>query len=219
MPTLAQDVIFKQDGNEIQCKLIEVGPQSVKYKRWTNLNGPTYIEERDNIFMIKYENGEKDVFGVKSKTQPSTTYNPALMAKAQNLAFDKHSVSGLTSNGNEIQLIEAQSIMGEDWNDFKSYKNKRKAGKALLISGFICRFTSTGMFFAAVGSGEIPCHIIFLGLRTTSIPLTTMGIVKLAKGQRGCNRLVQKHNSSSMGFNPEFNIGVGPNAMSLKMNF
>ena len=39
---LAQDVIVKRDGSSIISKVLEVNTDDVKYKKFSNLNGPTY---------------------------------------------------------------------------------------------------------------------------------------------------------------------------------
>lgn len=59
----AQDLIVKSDGDEIKAKVISVEESKVTYKKWSNKTGPTYTIGTDKIFMIKYMNGEKDVFG------------------------------------------------------------------------------------------------------------------------------------------------------------
>lgn len=61
----SQDVIFLSNGNEIEVKIIKIGDTEIEYKKWSNQDGPTYIEKTSNIFMIKYQNGEKDIFEKK----------------------------------------------------------------------------------------------------------------------------------------------------------
>ena len=39
---LAQDVILYKDGTEKKAKILKVGSDEVEYKRYSNLNGPTY---------------------------------------------------------------------------------------------------------------------------------------------------------------------------------
>jgi hypothetical protein len=68
----AQDVIVKVNGDEIQSKVVEVSTTEVKYKKFNNLEGPTYTIEKKEIFMIKYANGEKEVFE-KPKAEPKAT--------------------------------------------------------------------------------------------------------------------------------------------------
>ena len=38
----AQDVIVKKDGSTILSKVMEVGSTEVKYKKYSNLDGPLY---------------------------------------------------------------------------------------------------------------------------------------------------------------------------------
>lgn len=59
---ISQDVITFKNGNEKKTKVIEVSPTEVKYKSFDYIDGPIYTEQKANIFMIKYENGLKDVF-------------------------------------------------------------------------------------------------------------------------------------------------------------
>ena len=220
LSAMAQDVIVKQNGDEIQCKLVEVGTESIKYKRWSNQNGPTFVEERDDVFMIKYENGEKDVFGVKTASQQNNvSVNPSSTMTVPNLRYAKESKSGLYSGNTEIPLDYAQTIMGTDWGEFQMYQEKRQKGKKLLVCGIVTNFLSTGAGIVGVASETFPLYIVGAGLRVTSYPLIATGIVNFVKGQRGCKRLVKQHNSSSIGFNPEFDFNVGLNSMSLMMNF
>ncbi len=81
----SQDVIILKNGDEIKAKVTEILPQTVKYKRASNLTGPTYNIEKSKIFMIRYESGDKDVFtriekaktGSKQKTKAVVSENPS----------------------------------------------------------------------------------------------------------------------------------------------
>ena len=55
------DYILLISGEEISCKVIEIGIYVIKYKKCTNLEGPIYSIKKTDVFMIKYINGEKDV--------------------------------------------------------------------------------------------------------------------------------------------------------------
>lgn len=65
----AQDVITTMQGEEIKAKVVKVGITEIEYKRWSNLEGPSYVLPKNQTFMIKYQNGEKDVFGSKKSEQ------------------------------------------------------------------------------------------------------------------------------------------------------
>ena len=71
--SFSQDVIILSDGNEIEVKITKVSNTDIEYKKWNNQDGPTYNEKTSNIFLIKYQNGEKDFFNnAKSVTQNKT---------------------------------------------------------------------------------------------------------------------------------------------------
>lgn len=72
----AQDVIIKRNGDEIQAKVLTVSASQVDYKKWSNQEGPTYILPRADIFMIKYANGDKDVFGDDSPSEKEEVASP-----------------------------------------------------------------------------------------------------------------------------------------------
>src|SRR5688500_19800398 len=57
--------------SEIKVKILEILPDLVKYKKSDNNDGPSYSEYKSNIFMIKYQNGSKDVFNQVSVTNTS----------------------------------------------------------------------------------------------------------------------------------------------------
>lgn len=65
----SQDILVMRNGDEIVVKVLEVSPETVKYKKWGNLDGPEYSEYKKNIFMIKFQNGTKDVFDSKPNNQ------------------------------------------------------------------------------------------------------------------------------------------------------
>jgi hypothetical protein len=58
----AQDIIFLKNGDEIKSKVKEVTDSEVKYLKYENLEGPIYSILKTQVLMIKYENGNKDIF-------------------------------------------------------------------------------------------------------------------------------------------------------------
>ena len=67
----AQDIITKKDETDIKAKISEVGTTEVKYKNFSNLDGPDYTISKSDILMITYENGERDIFNTESKSNTS----------------------------------------------------------------------------------------------------------------------------------------------------
>lgn len=72
----AQDLLTKRNGDEIQVKVREITPEVVKYHRFDNLEGPVISVAKADVFMIKYENGTKEVFNQATSpaAQPVATY-------------------------------------------------------------------------------------------------------------------------------------------------
>ena len=70
MKCAAQDVIVKKDGSTIVSKVLEITSTEVKYKKFTNLEGPTYTVAKTELQAINYENGEKETFTSTASTDP-----------------------------------------------------------------------------------------------------------------------------------------------------
>lgn len=68
----AQDVIICRNGDEITSKVLKVSRTEIEYKRWSNQDGPSYTLDKSEVFMIKYQNGEKDVFKEEPVAQTET---------------------------------------------------------------------------------------------------------------------------------------------------
>jgi hypothetical protein len=59
----AQDIITKKDGTDIEARIVEVSAKEVKYKKYSNPDGPLFTLRTSDIFRVRYENGETEVFG------------------------------------------------------------------------------------------------------------------------------------------------------------
>ena len=57
----SQDYLIKSDGTEIKAKVLEISDNSIKYRKWDNLEGPVYVINAAEIMMIRYENGMNEV--------------------------------------------------------------------------------------------------------------------------------------------------------------
>ncbi|UOQ53731.1 hypothetical protein [Hymenobacter cellulosivorans] len=76
----AQDVLTKQNGEEVQVKVLEITPTEVHYKRFDYLDGPLIIVRKADVFMIRYANGTKELFGattVPTGPTPGKTAPPS----------------------------------------------------------------------------------------------------------------------------------------------
>ncbi|MBR5695856.1 MAG: hypothetical protein IKX43_06470 [Paludibacteraceae bacterium] len=146
----AQDIIMKRNGDELQCKILEVSKNEVKYKRWSNQEGPAFTEKKSDIFMIKYENGEKDVIAYEtpalesSISTPDMTYttpNEIIVADPTPISniYLKYkafgSKSGIIKWGHPQTKEQAQNILTKDWLDYSSARKDERAGKIMAFTG------------------------------------------------------------------------------------
>jgi len=58
----SQDTISMANGNELIAKVLEISSDEIKFKKFDNPEGPTYIENKSNVIRIKYKNGLKEEF-------------------------------------------------------------------------------------------------------------------------------------------------------------
>lgn len=78
--SFAQDKLLKIDGTETPVKVLEIDTKLVKYKRFNNLNGPTYTISKSKVFMIQYENGTKENFNSpKTSSENDKVFNISLL--------------------------------------------------------------------------------------------------------------------------------------------
>ena len=69
MSLSAQDLIVKMDNTNIEAKVTEISAEQIRYKKWTNVDGPTYVLPVIDINYIQFVNGSKEVFNVKSEVE------------------------------------------------------------------------------------------------------------------------------------------------------
>jgi hypothetical protein len=147
----AQDIITLKNGDEIKAKVQEVGLSDVKYKKFDNLTGPTYTLLKTEIFMIKYENGEKDIFKESAVVTPAP--KPAANQPQTNaLSYRSGFWSGVTitdGRGSALNKAEIRSIL----SDVPDALNAYNSGVAMHTAGWV--FMGAGYGFLAISLIDI----------------------------------------------------------------
>ncbi|MDY6297838.1 MAG: hypothetical protein SPL50_06105 [Alloprevotella sp.] len=123
MPLMAnaQDVIVKKDGSTILSKVLEVNPSDIKYKKFSNQNGPTYTIDKAEVMSINYENGEKDLFD--NSSTPSNA----------NGDFSSQRFIEKSADKRNRELISFYNRYYEPTSKIR--KSKKKAKRILVIVG------------------------------------------------------------------------------------
>ncbi|HBG70911.1 MAG: hypothetical protein A2W93_08710 [Bacteroidetes bacterium GWF2_43_63] len=102
----AQDTIFTKGTTTIAAKVSEITEGEIKYRKFSNLNGPLYSISTNEVFKIRYENGEIEFF--KTSDEP-VTVNTALTPTIDSLKYIED-VLGLKlanseANGGSIRIV------------------------------------------------------------------------------------------------------------------
>jgi hypothetical protein len=58
----AQDKIVKKGGETLEVKILEIGPNEIKYRIFSDPQGPIFIIDKDRILEVIYENGRKETY-------------------------------------------------------------------------------------------------------------------------------------------------------------
>lgn len=118
----AQDVIVMKDGSSIISKVLEVNQNDIKYKKYSNQNGPTYTIDKDGVMSINYENGERDLFNETSNRVES---KPLVQESKSPIQIDKQPAA------NNIEVIEDHNRILES----NEKKKDRDAKGAFIVLG------------------------------------------------------------------------------------
>lgn len=128
----AQDVIVLNDGSSIISKVVEVGSTDIKYKKWSNLEGPTYTLKITEILSVNYQNGEKESF----RTRKNELADNDIM---QGFTYSDYQKANTNKN---IDFLKREELL-------KSARNWNIAGTIIAIGGI-----TGGICLGAFGEGQ-----------------------------------------------------------------
>lgn len=129
LSAFAQDVIICRNGDEITSKVLKVSKTEIEYKKWSNQDGPSYTLDKSEVFMIKYKNGEKDVF----KEEPATQTAPAAEEQYVQEEPTTNEPIMATPASNNAELI---ALYNNDNHKYvPKYPNKTNNNRAKTIIG------------------------------------------------------------------------------------
>ncbi len=148
----SQDLIIKKTGDTIKAKILEVGTNAVSFKKANNVDGPTFVESKSDISLIKYRNGEIQKFSdVPKNTEMPNSSNTSTTSTAsgtnsagQQPADDKVKIAKdgnkYTINGKKAKAKEVDKQLGKSKNPLVIVP--LKLAKITRISQKIVKITS-----------------------------------------------------------------------------
>lgn len=145
----SQDLIIKNDATKVEAKVTEITPEAVRYKRYSNPDGPTYVLPVSDISHIQYANGEKEYFKA-AESVPATPLTPAtpVRAAAPNepaAPAAPVATTAVPTGAAPVQYIVKEYEIGEFYNQNG-------------IKGVVCMLTEDRQHGLVVSVDEIYLH-------------------------------------------------------------
>lgn len=186
LSSFSQDILVYKNGDEVKAKVLEVNTADVKYKKWENQSGPTYTVLKSELFMVKYQNGEKDVF--KNETPTQSPVPPSQPTTPPGIE-----VAPAPSQNNQTAIQEKERQENYDKN-MKIFKKKLGKGIGLTAAGGACMIIGIPVLAYGVslnsiyGSGYYPegnngdvAILVGAGFMVAAVPMLIIGPIQLSK--------------------------------------
>jgi len=189
--SFSQDKIYRNNGEIIEAKVIEIGSTEVKYKMFKNLEGPIYVLEAARIKKIVFENGTVQTFqdnirdperyaGQRNKAIKLNFFSP--LYGYTEIGFEKNVSPG---KGYEVSL----GILGAGKSGTLTFYNNQL--------GEVKRNPRGAFITAGYKFGKLPDFIFFGRTKATHIMQGTYVKPVVYLGAYSENIIVEKSNSVS----------------------
>lgn len=195
----AQDTITLKNLNKIACKVEIIKNNEIQYRRQNNLDGPLYIENRENILYIKYKNGEIDNFSDEEIKTEETSVEAAqpeevvedlyvVPSKVGILRYARSAPSCISLDHNYLSTERAYEIMGDRYDTFLKHKKKYKNWKKTWLIGIgVVTVVSPMMFVGAARKGGRGFE-----LASIFVPVAGFTCIALGAGKHGQHKRKMK---------------------------
>jgi len=108
------DIILLKSGDELSVKITEIGTDDLKYKKADFLDGPNYVLSNTDIFMIKFSNGDKQVFNQENTSESNSSNSTIEEGTLVQLYTSKTYTSKSLQVGSLIELRTKESVKDKD---------------------------------------------------------------------------------------------------------
>ncbi len=209
----ADDIIYLKNGDEIRSKINKIGTSVVEYKKVSNLEGPVYEINKEDISKIVYSNGEEDVFKFPSN-KPIIDFDGEKL-----IAFE----GKVITDSEYLQLAEKNCAIA--YKLFKKGKVQKQIGTAFIATG--CTATAAGiacLFFLpnacscsydAVYTAGVVGVLAGPAFLATGIPLFCVGKLNKRQSYEAYNESFNPKTADA----PELNLNFYGNSLGLALRF
>lgn len=202
----AQDVIIKNDNSTIECKVLKISNSEIEYKKWTNLDGPIYTIDVEDVIRIDYQNGESENFN-----------DCVLYDNIRGFMTRDH--CDLVLNGRVLSDEEVKSLFGN--KGYETYVGAKKQMHASELWGFIFALSLigdaaglSGMIHWNTEDDRLKSTALFSGsLLLTNVSIPLMCVFR-GVGKGRLNWLVDDFNERH---NNSMSFSIVPSLMNCEM--
>lgn len=180
----AQDIIEQKSGEEIKAKVTEVTATEIKYHKFENLQGPVYSIGKKEVFKIRYENGQTEMFS-------SVSGKPAKKKLTVPQKYIRGGLTMLVFGAGHVIGAPFMIVDGMATNDIeKAYATPARpgdytTGNALITSGIVMAcvgvaMLGVGSYFVAHGAilKKKPVSVGFLPIKNIMLDKTSQTLNK-----------------------------------------
>lgn len=133
------DSIVLRNGDIMEAKVVEIGQHEIRYRKCGDIQGPVFVVNITDVFMIKYPNGTRDYF--TSERNPASSRGGSVPKQTEGMAFGGFigSLAGLFVFGIPLgimAIIFGFISLGRIGRYPERYKGKG-LGIASIIIGFV----------------------------------------------------------------------------------
>lgn len=114
LQSYSQDYIFLKGQNDsISAKVLEVNPDNFKYKKYSNIDGPTYTIEKTKIEKVVYSNGDIEFYSKRNNENSNYATIYVIRPKVNSSWFNGMKIS---ENDKIIGVLSSNTYL--KWNTY-----------------------------------------------------------------------------------------------------
>jgi hypothetical protein len=141
----AQDIIYKKNGEEIQAKVTEIGISEVKYQKFDNQSGPTYVISKSDLIKIRFENQKEEIFSEAKSEEVKKSKNTD-----NQISNSSNASSGTGSYMDRVREVQANDpgfcfYLGNGFGIGRGFSNP--------VVGFDIRLSKKNPFIRGIALG------------------------------------------------------------------
>ena len=151
----AQDIIVTKQSTRIDAKILEISANEVRYKKASNLEGPTFVLSTSEIVSILFANGEVQNMD-QSNNSADNTYNTD---DNQTCMLYRHKDLIVSSESNLLEVEGLKELLGkDDYSSYLSAQRSYRTGAVCIEAGYFAYGAAGIVLFTVSGARGNPSY-------------------------------------------------------------